>query len=106
MGERNGRSGRTARLQRRRLGLRRRRASRVPTGNRPRRMTNVGFEDVSVEEVREYWNRRPCNIRHSSKPVGGKEYFDEVEARKYFVEPHIPGFAEFALWRGKRVLEI
>ena len=39
--------------------------------------------------------RRPCNIRHSPKPVGTREYFDEVEARKYFVEPHIPVFAEF-----------
>ena len=26
--------------------------------------------------------------------------------RKYFVEPHIPGFAEFPRWRDKRVLEI
>jgi SAM-dependent methyltransferase len=38
--------------------------------------------------------------------VGTKQYFDEVEARKYFVEPHIPGFAEFERWRGKKVLEI
>jgi 2-polyprenyl-3-methyl-5-hydroxy-6-metoxy-1,4-benzoquinol methylase len=59
-----------------------------------------------VEQVREYWDRRPCNIRHSSKPVGTREYFDEVEARKYFVEPHIPDFAQFERWRGKRVLEI
>jgi SAM-dependent methyltransferase len=29
-----------------------------------------------------------------------------VEARKYFVEPHIPGFAQFERWAGKRVLEI
>jgi ubiquinone/menaquinone biosynthesis C-methylase UbiE len=29
-----------------------------------------------------------------------------VEARKYLVEPHIPAFAEFERWRGKRVLEI
>jgi 2-polyprenyl-3-methyl-5-hydroxy-6-metoxy-1,4-benzoquinol methylase len=64
------------------------------------------FEGVSVEQVREYWNRRPCNIRHSPKPVGTKDYFDEVEARKYFVEPHIPGFAAFPLWRGKKVMEI
>lgn len=61
---------------------------------------------ASVQEVEDYWNRRPCNIRHSKKEVGTKEYFDEVEARKYFVEPHIPGFAEFARWKGKRVLEI
>lgn len=66
----------------------------------------ASFEEVPVEDVRAYWNRRPCNIRHSPKPVGSKEYFDEVEARKYFVEPHIPGFAEFPRWRDKKVLEI
>lgn len=60
----------------------------------------------TLDDVRSYWNRRPCNIRHSTKPVGSREYFDEVEARKYFVEPHIPGFAEFERWRGKRVLEV
>jgi ubiquinone/menaquinone biosynthesis C-methylase UbiE len=60
----------------------------------------------SIADVRNYWDERPCNIRHSPKPVGSREYFDEVEARKYFVEPHIPGFAEHARWKGKRVLEV
>jgi len=64
------------------------------------------FSQITVEQVRSYWDRRPCNIRHSPKPVGTREYFDEVEARKYFVEPHIPRFAEFERWRGKKVLEI
>src|SRR5205807_8312800 len=49
---------------------------------------------------------RPCNIRHSPKPVGTREYFDEVEQRKHFVEPHIPGFAQFDRWAGKSVLEV
>jgi ubiquinone/menaquinone biosynthesis C-methylase UbiE len=62
--------------------------------------------DASITEVSAYWNARPCNIRHSPKPVGTKAYFDEVEARKYFVEAHIPGFAEFDRWKGKKVLEI
>jgi 2-polyprenyl-3-methyl-5-hydroxy-6-metoxy-1,4-benzoquinol methylase len=66
----------------------------------------MSFADVEIASVKDYWDRRPCNIRHSPRPVGTKEYFDEVEARKYFVEPHIPGFAEFERWRGKRVLEI
>jgi ubiquinone/menaquinone biosynthesis C-methylase UbiE len=39
-------------------------------------------------------------------PVGTREYFEEVEARKYLVEPHIPKFAEFDRWAGKKVLEI
>lgn len=58
----------------------------------------------SIDNVREFWDRRPCNIRHSNKPFGTQEYFDEVEARKYFVEPHIPRFAEFGRWHN--VLEI
>ena len=64
------------------------------------------FEQVPINRVQTYWNARPCNIRHSPKPVGTKEYFDEVETRKYFVESHIPRFADFERWRGKRVLEI
>ena len=60
----------------------------------------------TVNEVKQYWDRRPCNIRHSPLPVGSPEYFKEVERRKYFVEPHILRFADFARWRGKDVLEI
>ncbi len=60
----------------------------------------------TIQPVREYWDRRPCNIRHSPKPIGTREYFDEVDVRKYFVEPHIPGFAQFDRWKGKKVLEI
>jgi hypothetical protein len=61
---------------------------------------------ASIETVAEYWNRRPCNIRHSRAEVGSRAYFDEVEERKYFVEPHIPAFAQFDRWKDKRVLEI
>lgn len=68
--------------------------------------SSVSFQGIPITKVNEYWNARPCNIRHSPKPVGTREYFDEVEARKYFVESHIPAFADFARWRGKKVLEI
>lgn len=61
---------------------------------------------ATVEDVRQFWDRRPCNIRHSPRPVGSREYFDEVERRKYFVEPHIPAFADFQRWREKEVLEV
>ena len=54
---------------------------------------------AGIEAVQAYWDARPCNIRHSPKPVGSREYFDEVEARKHFVEPHIPGFAQFKRWQ-------
>ncbi len=59
-----------------------------------------------IKEIQEYWDRRPCNVKHSKKQVGTKEYFDEVEKKKYFVEHHIPPFAEFEKWKDKEVLEI
>lgn len=61
---------------------------------------------VNLEDVKAYWDERPCNVRHSKSPIGTVEYFNEVEQRKYFVEPHIPLFANFDQWRGLRVLEI
>jgi 2-polyprenyl-3-methyl-5-hydroxy-6-metoxy-1,4-benzoquinol methylase len=66
----------------------------------------TSFEHVPIEQVADFWNRRPCNIRHSQRPLGTREYFDEVDARRYLVEPHILRFAEFERWRGKHVLEI
>jgi len=64
------------------------------------------FKTVPISEVRTFWNSLPCNFRHGLAPIGTKEYFDQVEARKYKIEPHIPGFAEFSKWNGKRVLEV
>jgi SAM-dependent methyltransferase len=59
-----------------------------------------------IEKIRRYWDAQPCNIRHSTQPVGTAEYYREANARRYFVEPHIRDFAAFHLWQGKRVLEI
>jgi len=64
------------------------------------------FQEVSIKSIRDYWDARPCNINHSQKPVGEHEYYLEVRQRKYFVEPHIPDFANFSAWSGKRVLEV
>ena len=59
-----------------------------------------------LNSIKDYWNRRPCNIRHSDKLLGSKEYFNEVEQRRYFNEPHNYEFAEFQRWKNLKVLEI
>lgn len=69
-------------------------------------MKELGIGGASIEAVEEYWDNRPCNIRHSNRLLGSKEYFDEVEMRKYKVEPHIPAFADFPKYNGKKVLEV
>ena len=58
-----------------------------------------------IRKVKKFWNDRPCNSRHSELPVGAG-YFEEVEKRRYFVEPHIPRFARFKCWEGDNVLAI
>ena len=61
---------------------------------------------VTIQEVKKYWDDRPCNVKHSKKDLGSIEYFDEVERKRYTAEPHIPVFADFESWKGKKVLEI
>lgn len=59
-----------------------------------------------IQTVKNFWDSRPCNIKHSKKEIGTLEYFDEVEKRRYFVEPHIIEFAEFEKCDSKNILEI
>lgn len=61
---------------------------------------------VTIEDVKRYWNNQPCNVKHSNKELGSKEYFEEVERKRYKAEPHIPKFVNFSSWKGKKVLEI
>ena len=61
---------------------------------------------VTIEEVKKFWNDRPCTIKHSSKELGTMEYFDEVELKKFRAEPHILKFTEFSQWKNKKVLEV
>ena len=62
--------------------------------------------NVTIDDVRTYWDDRPCNVKHSKKEIGTKEYFDEVERKRYTAEPHIPSFAGFSDTNGKKVLEV
>ena len=61
---------------------------------------------VTIDDVRTYWDDRPCNVRHSKKEIGTIEYFDEVERKRYTAEPHIPSFAGFSNTNSKKVLEV
>jgi SAM-dependent methyltransferase len=60
----------------------------------------------TIEDVRAFWDKRPCNIRHSRLQLGSYAYFKQVSERRYLVEPHIVAFAEFGRWDQRRVLEV
>lgn len=60
----------------------------------------------SIDDVRKFWNARPCNIRHSKEPIGTLAFFQNVSERRYKVEPHILSFLNLENVRGKRLLEL
>lgn len=60
----------------------------------------------SISKVKNYWDNQPCNVKHSKKKFLSKEYFNEVRKKRYFVETHIPKFADFTKYKNKNVLEI
>jgi len=59
-----------------------------------------------IEDIKKYWNARPCNLKHSDAEIGTYDYFEEVRAKKYFVESHIIPFADFRRWKNKKVLDL
>lgn len=61
---------------------------------------------TDMTPIQEYWDRQPCCSRHSLREPGTIEYYQDLTARRYFVQPHIRDFADFPKWNGKRVLEI
>ncbi len=61
---------------------------------------------TTKEQVKEFWETLPCGAKHASSPEGTAQYFEEVERRRYELEPFIPSHARFARTRGKSVLEI
>src|SRR5829696_739538 len=56
--------------------------------------------------VQDFWNKTPCGSKHADAPEGTREFFEEVERKRYELEPFIPKYAEFEQARGERVLEV
>lgn len=60
---------------------------------------------ISIDEVRAFWDDFRCGSRLSSA-AERTQYFAEVSRRRYQIEPHVPGIANFEAYCGKQVLEI
>lgn len=63
-------------------------------------------EDATKVEVHGFWTRTPCGSWDASAPEGTREYYDQIEKRRYELEPFIHRYADFASTRGQKVLEI
>ena len=54
---------------------------------------------------RDFWTGYQPGFRFARSPVGTREFFDEVTAQRYALEPHIPDVVRFERWAGCDVLE-
>jgi len=64
------------------------------------------MENSNIEDVKTFWNNKPCNIKHSDKQLNTIDYFVEVSNKRYIVEPHILDFANFGNYKNAKVLEV
>ncbi len=57
------------------------------------------------DAVRAYWNREPCGTR-GLPTENRREFFRQLEAERYALEPYIKTLVDFKQGKGKRLLEV
>ncbi|MFQ5685050.1 MAG: class I SAM-dependent methyltransferase [Candidatus Scalindua sp.] len=62
--------------------------------------------NVTKETVESYWNREACGTHFADAEKFTTEYFNQIEEKRYQLEPYIHSFAQFTRWHGKKVLEV
>lgn len=69
------------------------------------RMAEMTNQDVKLK-VRDFWDETPCGTTHGKGSEGSLEFFEEIEEKRYKLEPFIHQCAQFSRWYGKKVLEV
>jgi ubiquinone/menaquinone biosynthesis C-methylase UbiE len=62
--------------------------------------------ETKQNQVRDFWDEKPCGSDVSEKSRETKEYFLEIEQDRYRYQYHINKILGLIDWRGKDVLEI
>jgi len=58
-----------------------------------------------IKKVADFWDARPCNVKHSELPIGSIDYVIAVMARRYTTEHDIVPFMTLG-WANKKRLNI
>lgn len=65
-----------------------------------------GHTEQLKDAVRAYWEKASCGTDATSAAKHSRQYFEEIEARRYATEPEILSFAQFTRAHGLRILEV
>lgn len=68
-------------------------------------MSTSGGAQDTVAPRRGFWTDYQPGFRATAAPVGSPEFFAEVEAHRYRLEPHIADLVRFERWADRDVLE-
>src|SRR5690348_16001521 len=69
-------------------------------------MATIEQRTQEKQQVRGFWEAAPCGAEHADAPEGTPEFFAQVERSRDELDSFIGRYADFALTRGQRVLEI
>lgn len=69
-------------------------------------MGDLNYKKNLKEQVHDYWTRECCGTWIAVSPKYSRQYFEEVEEYRYSIEPEIFSFAQFTLFRDKKILEV
>jgi ubiquinone/menaquinone biosynthesis C-methylase UbiE len=58
------------------------------------------------QSVRDFWNAAPCGTAGVQKRDDLRAFLQEIERRRYELEPFIAQYADFDRWKGRRTLEV
>jgi ubiquinone/menaquinone biosynthesis C-methylase UbiE len=76
----------------------------------PRYMSDSGStetgQEILKQKVHDHWNEASCGTEHAVSGKFTREYFDEIEAVRYNMEPEIFSFAQFTRHHGEKILEV
>ena len=69
-------------------------------------LCNYHAKNPTKQDVFSYWNEEACGTGFTNEEKYSIDYFEEIEAIRYKLEPYIYSFAQFDQYRNKKILEV
>jgi ubiquinone/menaquinone biosynthesis C-methylase UbiE len=67
---------------------------------------SLAGEAQLLDAIRQYWNTHIHDLEIAKHPVGTKEFFEDLREYRFDKLRYLPEVADFAAYKGKRLLEI
>jgi SAM-dependent methyltransferase len=59
-----------------------------------------------IDAITRYWNERIHDLEMTDRPVGSREFFDDLDEYRFDKLHYLPRLVDFSAYRGRRLLEV